>query len=233
MCSTCGYKCMSSTSLRIHMTSHLGNEQKRFRCPWKGCKKRFHYKSGMNYHLRRHRQEKSYLCDQCGFAAVDRQHLNRHKHKHTGVRNYKCEYCTYSYFNSSGLRRHMRLHINTKPFRCPYPEDCQFRANSLEQIRKHVNCTSKHVCKKEYLYPCRRCKEGYKSQAELRQHALSVHSVELTHRETSICGLHPYVVQRSLDLRTVPEGQKVNPVKEQFVARRWRQTSYRERACRT
>ena len=228
MCSTCGYQCMSKTMLTSHMNSHLDNKQKRFRCPWKGCTKSFRFKSYLTSHLNFHRKERPYLCDQCGFKAMNRQNLNRHKRKHTGLRGYKCEYCTYSYYTSTGLRRHMRSHINSKPYMCPYPQDCDFRANTLDQIRKHVNHSKKHVSKREFLYPCRRCDKGFTSQGLLKQHLSGEHNVDLSHIETSVNHLHPQILVKKIDHKVVPAGQKVNPVKEHFVAKKWRQKVYHQ-----
>ena len=66
----CGQIFAHKGNLTVHLHSH--NENKRFKCHFKGCEHRFVKKQNLENHIRTHTGEKPFVCDICdrGFSQV-------------------------------------------------------------------------------------------------------------------------------------------------------------------
>ena len=53
---------------------------------------------------------KSYKCNQCEYAALDKIHLRRHLKTHRGAKPKKCNQCDYASSRVSNLRSHLKTH---------------------------------------------------------------------------------------------------------------------------
>ena len=207
-CDVCTKSFFTKNQLSLHMRLHSG---KTFRCDYAGCRMAFHDNANLKYHKRMHTNERPYLCDECGYAGKSQQQLTRHRRTHTGERNFHCEYCTYKAINSSHLRRHMRVHIGTKPFKCPY---CDYRCNTLENLRKHILKTKVHAGLP--IYPCKLCEFGASTAREIQRHLVLEHGINESELMSSSISVYTGLYERQADVRRVPEGCQVIPLKEKL-----------------
>lgn len=207
-CEVCGKSFFARHQLSLHMQLHAG---KRFPCDYPDCRMAFRDNASLTYHKRMHTNERPYLCDECGYAGKSQQQLTRHRRTHTGERNFHCEYCTYKAINSSHLRRHMRVHIGTKPFKCPY---CEYRCNTLENMRKHVLKTKVHAGLP--IYPCKLCSFGTSTAREIQHHLVTEHGLDESELMSSSISVYTGLYERQTDVRRVPEGSQVIPLKERL-----------------
>ena len=62
--------------------------------------------------------EKSYKCNQCGYAFTKTGNLRTHLKIHSGEKPYKCSLCDYASNQAGNLRTHLKTHSGEKSYRC-------------------------------------------------------------------------------------------------------------------
>lgn len=83
----------------------------------------------------RHREARSFICEQCGKAFKTRFLLKTHLKKHSEEKPYVCNACGRAFRWAAGLRHHYLTHTNEHPFFCLY---CPYKAKQKFQVIKHI-----------------------------------------------------------------------------------------------
>ncbi|NWZ49116.1 ZN142 protein, partial [Haliaeetus albicilla] len=132
LCPDCGYKCKWVNQLKYHMTKHTG--LKPYRCD--ECEYRTNRADALRVHKEtRHREARSFICEQCGKAFKTRFLLKTHLKKHSEEKPYVCNACGRAFRWAAGLRHHYLTHTNEHPFFCRY---CPYKAKQKFQVIKHI-----------------------------------------------------------------------------------------------
>uniref|UniRef100_A0A8C9ET22 Zinc finger protein 142 n=1 Tax=Pavo cristatus TaxID=9049 RepID=A0A8C9ET22_PAVCR len=132
LCPDCGYKCKWVNQLKYHMTKHTG--LKPYRCD--ECEYRTNRADALRVHKEtRHRDARSFICEQCGKAFKTRFLLKTHLKKHSEEKPYVCNACGRAFRWAAGLRHHYLTHTNEHPFFCRY---CPYKAKQKFQVIKHI-----------------------------------------------------------------------------------------------
>ncbi|KAG8544856.1 hypothetical protein GDO81_021722, partial [Engystomops pustulosus] len=132
LCPECGYKCKWVNQLKYHMTKHTG--LKPYQC--EECDYCTNRADALRVHREtRHRDVRSFICEQCGKAFKTRFLLKTHLKKHSEEKPYVCNVCQRGFRWPAGLRHHYLTHTNQQPFFCQY---CSYRAKQKFQVVKHI-----------------------------------------------------------------------------------------------
>ncbi|XP_075465767.1 zinc finger protein 142 isoform X2 [Ascaphus truei] len=132
LCPDCGYKCKWVNQLKYHMTKHTG--LKPHQC--EECDYCTNRADALRVHREtRHREVRSFICEQCGKAFKTRFLLKTHLKKHSEEKPYVCSVCQRGFRWPAGLRHHYLTHTNQHPFFCRY---CSYRAKQKFQVVKHI-----------------------------------------------------------------------------------------------
>ncbi|NWR57348.1 ZN142 protein, partial [Bucorvus abyssinicus] len=132
LCPDCGYKCKWVNQLKYHMTKHTG--LKPYRCD--ECEYCTNRADALRVHKEtRHREARSFICEQCGKAFKTRFLLKTHLKKHSEDKPYVCNACGRAFRWAAGLRHHYLTHTNEHPFFCRY---CPYKAKQKFQVIKHI-----------------------------------------------------------------------------------------------
>ena len=97
------------------------------------------FRYGENLQMQNQNNEKSYKCEQCGFASVQAGKLNRHKNIHSGEKPYQCHQCNFAAVRSDGLKRHLKFHSGEKSYEC---NQCQYASVQASDLRRHMKSHS-------------------------------------------------------------------------------------------
>uniref|UniRef100_A0A6J0TGY6 Zinc finger protein 142 isoform X1 n=1 Tax=Pogona vitticeps TaxID=103695 RepID=A0A6J0TGY6_9SAUR len=132
LCPECGYKCKWVNQLKYHMTKHTGI--KPYQCD--ECSYCTNRADALRIHKEtRHREARSFICEQCGKAFKTRFLLKTHLKKHSEDKPYVCNVCYRGFRWAAGLRHHYLIHTNEHPFFCRY---CNYKAKQKFQVIKHL-----------------------------------------------------------------------------------------------
>jgi uncharacterized Zn-finger protein len=91
---------------------------RRLKCPFANCGKKFKIRGNLNIHLRTHTKERQYKCQYpgCEKSFVTKGNLKSHSNNHTGSKTYRCHYqdCDKKYSHLCRLLIHQRTHVILK-----------------------------------------------------------------------------------------------------------------------
>ncbi|KAE8585517.1 hypothetical protein XENTR_v10021338 [Xenopus tropicalis] len=133
------------------ITSKTAKNEKPFICL--DCGKHFACNTHLTNHMKIHSGERPYSCNECGKSFTRNAHLGRHQASHTGERPFSCSECDKSFTRSSYLIVHQRSHSGEKPFRC---EECGKNFTSNTDLLKH-----QIIHKGDRPYVCGDCGKSY------------------------------------------------------------------------
>uniref|UniRef100_K7GA06 Zinc finger protein 142 n=1 Tax=Pelodiscus sinensis TaxID=13735 RepID=K7GA06_PELSI len=118
------------------------------------------------YHMRIHKEERKYLCPDCGYKCKWVNQLKYHMTKHTGPKPYQCDECEYCTNRADALRIHKETrHRDARAFIC---EQCGKAFKTRFLLKTHLK---KHSEEKPYV--CNVCYRGFRWAAGLRHHYLT------------------------------------------------------------
>lgn len=118
-------------------------------------------------HLAIHKDEKPYLCNECGKAFKTNNQLRNHQYIHvknpSNIGQKTCDKCSQTFSNASALRKHiLAIHEKIKLFECNVCERSFSRKDIYQlHIRKHNG---------EKPYQCNVCEYKSSDPAALRRH---------------------------------------------------------------
>jgi len=116
--------CGASFDREYLLRKHRKYHEKAFKCPERGCNKRFGSKAYLlNVHAKIHRGERNEKCGFCDRTFTDRSTLRNHvkaMHSPDALRVFVCRRCCKRFSKRSALQRHMKSHEKDKvALKCP------------------------------------------------------------------------------------------------------------------
>ncbi|KAG8448916.1 hypothetical protein GDO86_015840 [Hymenochirus boettgeri] len=120
---------------------HPSHPEKRLRCSFQGCDRSFVWPTHLRYHLKTHRNDRSFTCpaEGCGKSFYVLQRLKVHMRTHNGERPFLCSQpgCGKQFTTAGNLKNHLRIHTGEKPFLCE-TEGCGRSFAEYSSLRKHL-----------------------------------------------------------------------------------------------
>ncbi|XP_039951101.1 zinc finger protein weckle-like [Bactrocera tryoni] len=195
-CTDCPFTCNTQAQLNHHAIKHVP-------CPH--CDQKFPTKTIVAKHIKYvHKNESSFICEECGEAVRSEGHLKQHMRTHTDNAPFECEVCKRGFKNQGRLKKHMKTH-NLNKHICT---ECGLQLNSKTTFNRHLLVHSdvmQHKCdfcgrafkRAEALrnhlilhiglkpYSCDFCDRTFANSANCRTHKRKAHPEELVALEAS------------------------------------------------
>ena len=119
--------CKRTFTGRKRYENHLIDGKCYWECEF--CGRTFHHRNKTSYevHLKLHRNEYDYQCQECGMAFVTKHNLVRHQQgRHATDRPHSCDKCSYRFHTKASLYRHIeKTHSEGDGInRCPKCSKC-------------------------------------------------------------------------------------------------------------
>jgi len=165
LCLICG-KLTSNTD---HFETHKDpSERPVYKCQI--CDKSYHFKQGLNNHMRVHNNDYRYECQYCGKKFRDCSHRKYHIFReHTGETRFSCNICGRNFIQTNSFKQHMLTHTGERAFKC---EICDRTFNRRVQLKNHAVT---HTNDKSHK--CEVCHKGFALKLRLVQH-MRIHNNE-------------------------------------------------------
>ncbi|XP_055595890.1 oocyte zinc finger protein XlCOF6-like [Uranotaenia lowii] len=129
-CGTCDKSFKKEVDLRAHLLLH---SEKKEVCS--ECGMRFHRKSNLKMHMRKHQDTFFYACSECPKKFKNNSHLKEHFKVHSGQKPYGCSFCEKAFAYFSDRKRHEMTHTGDYPFHC---ETCGKNFTRKSHWNKHL-----------------------------------------------------------------------------------------------
>ncbi|XP_076056679.1 uncharacterized protein LOC143034470 isoform X1 [Oratosquilla oratoria] len=163
-CSHCGTLCKGLCQLKKHFMTHT--RKLPFKCSH--CKASYAKQNELKLHMRIHTKEKIYDCAQCNVAFRRERDLNKHMNKHTVKKFYKCTHCEAFFIKAVHLKNHSKIH--KQPHKC---SECNATFIQERRLKDHLM-----IHTGERPYKCQFCDAAYIRADPLKWHVLRNHSGE-------------------------------------------------------
>ncbi|XP_032512318.2 zinc finger protein 43-like isoform X1 [Danaus plexippus] len=172
---------------------------KKYSCPFDGCKSEFNRPYRLAQHRLVHVNVKPFTCyvANCDKAYTSKSHLDRHvnsAHKESELDIlYCCPHCMKKYCNRQNLKRHIKVsHIqNNKPFTC---DDCKAQFKKKDQLVAHMY---QHNGIKPYR--CNVCSKDFVTLYKRRKHMRNHRTHKCEHCDMTFTGWMDLVKHRRVD----------------------------------
>ncbi|XP_003214434.1 zinc finger protein 410 isoform X1 [Anolis carolinensis] len=120
---------------------HLPRVEKKLACTVEGCDRTFVWPAHFRYHLKTHRNDRSFTCPAkgCGKSFYVLQRLKVHMRTHNGEKPFICTElgCGKQFTTAGNLKNHLRIHTGEKPFLCE-AQGCGRSFAEYSSLRKHL-----------------------------------------------------------------------------------------------
>lgn len=104
----------SSENLKFNPSTRTPSDSiaKNLMCPYEGCQKLYAKPTHLKAHLKRHLNDKPYIClwPDCKWRFSRSDELARHRRSHLGIKPYRCTFCPKTFARSDHLTKHRRVH---------------------------------------------------------------------------------------------------------------------------
>lgn len=139
----------------------------------KDCDKTFQNIYTFTSHLKNHKKEKSFVCDVCGFATIEKSTLDNHKlvKHHIGEFPIHCKICKKGFLSNYVLNDHMNRHTGATPHQC---HKCGSAYASIRSLERHNHKHHPELFKNSLL-KCSKCRRTFKNQKNLDAHEKEKH----------------------------------------------------------
>ncbi|XP_053457729.1 zinc finger protein 410 isoform X2 [Nycticebus coucang] len=119
----------------------LPQVEKKLKCTVEGCDRTFVWPAHFKYHLKTHRNDRSFICpaEGCGKSFYVLQRLKVHMRTHNGEKPFMCpeSNCGKQFTTAGNLKNHLRVHTGEKPFLCE-AQGCGRSFAEYSSLRKHL-----------------------------------------------------------------------------------------------
>ena len=120
-----------------------------------------------------------YQCSQCDYSSIDIQQLKIHERKHTEDRSYKCEDCGAGFYSMSNLTSHKKNANCLKLDRERICDDCGKVFKSALALHSHRKLSTKGTCGlEEKPFGCSICNQHFSKESRLEYH-MKIHLGEM------------------------------------------------------
>ncbi|XP_068155778.1 protein hunchback [Drosophila tropicalis] len=104
-CKTCGVVAITKVDFWAHTRTHM-KPDKILQCS--KCPFVTEFKHHLEYHTRKHKNQKPFQCDKCSYTCVNKSMLNSHRKSHSSVYQYRCQDCDYATKYCHSFKLHLR-----------------------------------------------------------------------------------------------------------------------------
>ena len=114
--------------------------------------------------MQSHKQEKNFLCSECGKKFAAKKNLIEHLNIHSGKRPHVCQHCNASFIQLSAYSKHLFIHNEElKIHKC----------DKCDKSFSHGYMLKQHMLQHSGLrpYECSECHHSFKSQSDLCSHS--------------------------------------------------------------
>ncbi|XP_030070064.1 zinc finger protein 410 [Microcaecilia unicolor] len=168
---------------------HPSKSEKKLQCTFEGCHRTFVWPAHLKYHLKTHRNDRSFICpaEGCGKSFYVLQRLRVHMRTHNGEKPFVCSElgCGKQFTTAGNLKNHQRIHTGKKPFLCEV-KGCGRSFAEYSSLRKHLVIHSGvkphqcQICGKMFS------QSGSRNVHIRKHHSKNITSVISTHEEIEV-----------------------------------------------
>ena len=183
--------CQTTFKHRANYENHIFDSKCKTECKY--CGKVFLHGKFANYkmHLKYHRNDYNFQCQECGIKFMARSRLIKHQQKHN--KPYKCDQCSVGFTSESALYIHKVTGHTNKDGKYPCPE-CYKEYATRQSLANHMSynhpfggvrylpcsvcgmlCKERNLKKHEATHntkshKCDQCPSAFKTKESLTQH---------------------------------------------------------------
>ena len=116
------------------------------------CQRFLARKHTLTVHIRRHKNERPFKCEDCDSRFVDGSDLSRHRSvMYTNWRPFHCDICSRVFPTKAKLRSHKRVHTGETPHKCPLCSMASANSSNLARHMRTQHAEVKRISKRPVL----------------------------------------------------------------------------------